>query len=54
MSRKKLLDAIGSIDEKYIDEYASYQPKRKIIRWMPYDSGSMCSADAGSGNLDAA
>ena len=43
MSRKKLLDAIGSIDEKYIDEYASYQPKSKIIRWMPYEIVAACA-----------
>lgn len=43
MSRKKLMDAIGSIDETFIEEYASYQPKSRIVRWMPYELAAACA-----------
>lgn len=43
MSTKKLMDAIGEIDDKYIDEYSSYKAKPLIVRIVPYGALAACA-----------
>lgn len=40
---QKWKDAIGDIDEKYIDEYASHQKKAVWKRWIPYEILAACA-----------
>lgn len=46
MSTRNLIDAIGNIDDKYIEEYHMYKSKPVIVRIIPYIAATACAAAA--------
>lgn len=40
---QKWKDAVGDIDETYIEEYASYTKKAAWKRWVPYEIAAACA-----------
>ena len=44
MNTKKFSDALGNVDESYIDEAISYKSKRKNNFWLKFGSVAACLA----------
>lgn len=55
MSTKMLIEAIGKIDDKYVEEYKDYKAKPTIVKALPYATVAACALLAviiGKSNID--